>query len=365
MMFIALAFGWDKGLGFGHSTVRAVGDLSVDWGVPEGEAIFEINNFAPGDSMSKDVYVVNNASTVRPVGVRGIKTAETGGLADKLLIIISVDSVEIYGIGGSKSLSQFFTESSGPDGLELVNFNPGADRTLSFKVIFNPDAGNGYQDASVIFDLKIGLAVEIPAPCQSIKFAGDPIFGTENNDNIRGTNKNDLIYAFEGNDRVQSSNGNDCVVGGPGEDNINNSNGNDILFGNTGDDILQGSNGNDQIFGGPGNDRLYGGNGNDNLEGGEGDDYLDGGNGNDQINAGTGDDELKGSNGNDMMRGDSGNDRMEGGNGNDELFGDFGDDRLYGGNGNDLLDGGGGNDEVWGNLGKDTCLAEAVSSCEF
>ena len=140
MMFIALAFGWDKGLGFGHSTVRAVGDLSVDWGVPEGEAIFEINNFAPGDSMSKDVFVVNNASTVRPVGVRGIKTAETGGLADKLLIIISVDSVEIYGIGGSKSLSQFFTESSGPDGLELVNFNPGADRTLSFKVIFNPDS---------------------------------------------------------------------------------------------------------------------------------------------------------------------------------------------------------------------------------
>ena len=27
------------------STARAVGDLSVDWGVPEGDPIFVVNNF--------------------------------------------------------------------------------------------------------------------------------------------------------------------------------------------------------------------------------------------------------------------------------------------------------------------------------
>src|SRR3989344_9083824 len=192
LLFISVALGLNNGWRISRSTVRAVGDLSVDWGVPEGDPIFVINNFAPGQQEVRPVNIVSNASSIRPVGVRTIKTSEAGGLADKLLIVISDGATDLYGAGGSNTLSEFFAESSGPDGIPLMNFNSGDDKVLDFKVTFNPDSGNEFQDTNVVFDLRIGIAIEIPAECLNIVFAGDPIFGTENNDNIRCTNRNDL-----------------------------------------------------------------------------------------------------------------------------------------------------------------------------
>lgn len=366
LLFISVSIGLNKGLNLFHSTVRAVGDLTVDWGVPEGSPIFVINNFAPGEVESRDVLIQNSVSSIRPVGVRGIETEQLKNLADKLFIKIFSGGDTYYGGPGSeKTLTQFFSESSGPDGIELFNLNPGTDKTITFQVTFDPQAGNDYQEARVVFDLRIGIAIEIPAQCSGIVFAGDPIFGTESNDNIRGTNKNDLIYGFEGNDKISSSNGNDCVVGGPGNDNINNSNGNDVLFGNDGDDTLNGSNGNDKIFAGNGNDKLYGSNGNDQLEGEDGDDFIDGSNGDDRINGGIGNDQIEGSNGNDIVHGNAGNDKIDGGNGIDQIYGGYDNDEMSGSNGNDLLDGGIGTDKAVGNNGFDTCDAEVESTCEF
>lgn len=325
------------------STVRAVGDLEVDWGVPEGNPIFVVNNLAPGQTEVRNVIVTNNASTLRPVGVRGIKTSETGPLSTVLDFTISEGGTDLYG----GTLEQFFTESSGINGLPLFNLNPGATKTINFKVVFDESAGNAFQAVNVIFDLKIGIAIAVPEECAGIKFNGDPIFGTSGRDVINGTNGNDLIFAFEGNDVVNSSNGDDCVVGGPGNDIINNSNGHDILFGNEGNDRLNGSNGNDLIMGGPGNDVIKGSNGNDRIEGGEGNDEVDGGNGNDTIWGGAGDDQLAGGNGSDNLQGEEGNDALRGGNGNDTLLG------------------GAGTDSARGDLGTDTCEAETKTSCEL
>lgn len=368
LLFISVSYGLNKGLNLFHSTARAVGDLSVDWGagISEGDPIFVISNYAPGEEEIRDVNVLNNASTIRPVGVRGIETEQLKNLADKLFIKIFSGGDTYYGGSGSeKTLTQFFGESAGPDGIELFNLNPGTDKTITFQVTFDPLAGNDYQEARVVFDLRIGIAVNIPSDCLGLVFAGDPIFGTEGNDNIRGTNKNDLIYGFEGNDKISSSNGHDCVVGGPGNDNINNSNGNDVLFGNDGDDTLNGSNGNDSIFGGIGDDKLYGSNGNDIIEGEDGADFIDGSNGDDKINGGIGNDNIEGSNGNDIIHGSAGNDKIDGGNGMDLIFGEEDNDEMSGSNGNDLLDGGNGTDSAVGNNGFDTCLAETKSSCEL
>lgn len=347
-------------------TARAVGDLSIDWGVPEGNPIFEVNNFAPGQTESRDVDVTNDATTIRPVGVRGIETDELGDLADKLLLTISVDGTDLYGgASGTKTLSEFFTESSGPDGIELLNVNPGVTKTIVFDVLFDPQAGNEFQNTRVVIDLRIGIAINIPDECLGIPIDGDPIFGTEGNDNINGTNKNDLIYGFEGNDRINSSNGQDCVVGGPGNDVLNNSNGNDVLYGNEGNDILNGSNGDDMMFGGTDKDSLYGSNGNDFMYGDEDDDKLHGSNGNDTMYGGDGNDTLNGSNNDDHMFGNSGNDRLDGSNGLDSLEGNDGDDELIGGNNNDQLDGGDGDDRASGGSGVDSCTAELESSCEL
>ncbi len=312
------------------STVLAVGDLTVDWGVPEGNPIFVINNIAPGEEVVRPVVITNSAAVLRPVGVRGIKSSGSDSLGDVLEIVISEGGNDLYGgTLGVKTLNQFFTESTGIDGISLIDFNPGDIKNILFEVKFSDSAGNEYQNLSLIFDLKIGISVEVPLECQSLAINGNVIYGTEGDDKIRGTLKNDLIFGFEGNDNIDSGNGEDCIIGGLGNDTLNGGNGNDILLGDEGDDTLDGGNNSDKIFGGDGNDNLNGGNGDDEVSGGDG------------------------------------NDKLKGGNGKDALLGGVGNDEMDGGNGNDNLLGEGDTDTADGWLGKDTCDAETETRCEL
>ena len=325
------------------STVRAIGDLNVNWGVTDGDPIFVVTNMMPGQTEERSVDVINNASTARPVGVRGVKTSETGDLSTVLDIVITEGATILY----SSTLSQFFADSAGPDGIPLSTLGPSQTTTYTFKVTFNASANNDFQGASVVFDLVIGIAIHVPDECQNIRFSGNPIFGTENNDNLHGTNGNDLIFGFEGNDKINGSNGNDCIIGGPGNDKLYASNGNDVVFGNEGNDTLDGSNGNDLLIAGSGDDKLDGSNGNDRMFGEDGNDVFDGSNGDDYMIGGLGNDKFDASNGNDYIEGNEGNDQMSGGNGNDTLLG-----------GQDT-------DKANGNLGRDTCDAETEISCEI
>lgn len=330
-------------------TAYAIGDLTVNWGVPEGNPIFTVTNFAPGSSQTRNVIVTNNATTSRPVGVRGLKTLETGGLGDKLLIKISKSGTDLYGgTTGIKTLTQFFTASAGPDGIPLSTLSPSTSTTYVFNVTFDPLAGNEFQDKTIVFDLKIGIAITIPEACLGIDLTNKaPIFGTQNNDVIHGTSGDDVIFGLEGNDNIFGGGGNDCIIGGIGNDTLRGETGNDMLFGNEGNDLLIGAVGNDQIFGGDGNDTIRGENGNDILHGDRGNDTITGGNGSDIIN------------------GETGNDMLKGENGNDQVLGDEGNDVLDGGSGNDTLDGGSGIDTANGQSGTDTCSAETKTSCEL
>ena len=95
------------------------------------------------------------------------------------------------------------------------------------------------------------------------------IFNTLNgeigDDDITGTNQDDLINGNEGNDRLRGRQGNDRLLGGLGDDN---------LQGNRGDDELLGGAGNDRLRGGSGDDTLYGGEGFNRLSGGRGSDIF-------------------------------------------------------------------------------------------
>ncbi|MDM1020456.1 calcium-binding protein, partial [Acinetobacter sp. VNK23] len=82
-------------------------------------------------------------------------------------------------------------------------------------------------------------------------------------DNLSGTEQNDVIKSFGGNDSIAALGGDDVVYGGKG------------------DDIIYGGTGNDYLDGGADNDKIYGESGDDTLVGGAGNDYLDGGAGND------------------------------------------------------------------------------------
>ena len=187
--------------------------------------------------------------------------------------------------------------------------------------------------------------------------------GTNNDDDLEGTDRHDLVVGYGGDDLLNGQGGNDLLFGGSGDDSLN---------GQTGDDWLFGNRGNDLADGGAGNDFLSGGGGDDTLSGGEGDDYLAGIAGNNQLFGGDGNDRVSGIDipqellqdqeirdelrgylntatrgllsGNDLSAlvdlatrtGPEGQDWAEGGAGDDTLYGDSG-DTLIGGAGADSV----------------------------
>ena len=189
------------------------------------------------------------------------------------------------------------------------------------------------------------------------------IDGSEEDDNLIGSDDLEQIYGFGGDDTIDAVGGNDTIDGGDGSDRIlGSSTGNDSLFGGNGNDIINSGNGIDILNGGSGNDSLTSASGNDSLLGGNGNDTLSSGMDADTLNGGRGQDFLRGNSGNDVLLGGGGFDTLEGNSGRDTLLGDSGndtiiggsgDDSLIGGNNNDYLDGGAGNDILNGSSGDD------------
>lgn len=346
---LALAYNLASPAFVSNQTAFAAGDLTIDWGVQTGEPIFTVTGMMPGDVESRPVEVTNNASVARPVGVRGIPTNDLDGMSQVVDFVISENGTDLYGgTIGAKTLAQFFIDSAGPDGLPLSTLAPSATTTYTFTATFDINADNTYQGAIVVFDLQIGISISVPQECLDAGIVIENIiFGTVNDDNITGTNKNDLIFGLEGDDKINGSNGNDCIVGGPDNDKLNGSNGKDVVLGQEGDDVVDGSNGVDLSYGGPGSDKMNGTNGVDNMFAGEGDDTVNASNGNDYVIAGPG------------------NDTIDAGNGVDYVEGNEGDDDMKGRNGNDILLGGPDTDKADGGLGTDTCQAETLISCEL
>lgn len=351
---------------FGNNTVEAVGDLNVNWGVDDGDPIFVVSNFLPGDSESRTVSITNGGTTTRDVSVRGIQTNVPENLEDVVDFVISGASGDIYGgTTGAKTLENFFVDAGGPNGLLLFSLASGETKTATFKATFDPDSGNEFQNTQVIFDLIIGLNFEIPTECEGIELSPNPIIGTSAAETLTGTPGNDLIMGLEGADHINGNDGDDCIMGGAEGDKINGNNGADMIFGEDGGDTIHGNNGEDKIFGGSGGDIIQGNNDNDLIVGGAGGDNLSGENGDDTILGNEDADSIEGGNGNDHLEGGAASDVIEGGNGDDVILGDDGTDALFGGSGDDNIDGGAGIDSADGNSGTDTCIAESESNCEL
>lgn len=283
-------------------SVRAYGHLSVDMGVPSGEPIFVINNFLPGDCVVRNITVTNDDTLPIETAVRSDNETFTNNLPDVLAITISENGNTLY----QQILTQFFTDSESLDGIPLSTLNPNQTKTYDFKICFNSNAGNEYQNAQTIFDLIFGEVISpitLPAECSHLQgIITQKIEGTAGKDKLRGTSADELIIGNGGNDEITGGSGRDCIVGGDG---------NDKLEGGSGDDIILGYGGNDDIDGGSGDDVIYAGAGNDKIKGGSGDDYILGGDGNDDIEGQSGDDLMNGGNGNDKINGASGKDTCQ------------------------------------------------------
>lgn len=243
------------------STAQAAGDLSINWGVPLGNPIFNIPNMLPGDVVPHTVIISNGATATRPLGVRGIKISGDDSFASILQLVIKENGNPIY----TESLSQFFADSVDPNFFHFADLGPGNFATYVFQVTFPSSAGNEFKSQSIVFDIVIGIAFDLPERCIA-DYSDKVIFGTSKSENLNGTPKNDIILAFEGDDKVEGNNGDDCIIGGPDNDRLNGNNGEDVIFGEEGNDKLYGNNQDDYLDGGDGVDRAEGNNGADTCD---------------------------------------------------------------------------------------------------
>ena len=154
---------------FKPSTVRAVGDLVIDFHVPEGDPIFVVENMLPGDQEARNIDVTNGGTEAHMVKMRAVRTGGIGSdprLETILDMVINDGAIPIYGTGsptGSKTVENFFADFGATDGAELSVVNPGETKTYNLEVTFPSSAGNEFQNKSVIFDLIFGDGTE-PTP---------------------------------------------------------------------------------------------------------------------------------------------------------------------------------------------------------
>lgn len=276
---------------FRPASAYAVGDLTVTWnGAGSGNTgpMFSTDNMAPGDTEQKTITVENGSADSHEISIRGLVTANTGDLSDVMTIVISRNGSDIYGGSlGIKTLTEFFTDSSGGNGIILGTLGSGETASYDLFVTFLEESGNQYQSQALTFDLKIGLVFEVPEICASIENLNieSPIYGTQRSDILRGTSGNDLIYGLEGSDYIDGRGGNDCIIAGAGSDYVLAGGGNDLVYGDGGSDYISGGSGADRIFGGAGSDALFGNSGDDVLSGDAGQDAAFGGAGSDTCTA--------------------------------------------------------------------------------
>ena len=163
------------------------------------------------------------------------------------------------------------------------------------------------------------------------------IHGNNSNNNIVGTNNNDIITDGNGNDVIAGLAGSDSITAGNGNNTISDGDGNDVIAAGNG-------NGNDTVTVGNNNNTIIAGNGNDTVTGGNGANHITVGNGTDNITVG---------NGSNTIVAGGGADTIQAGNGNNSISAGAGNDVIHTGNGNDTIDGGGGSDQIFASGGND------------
>ena len=154
-----------------------------------------------------------------------------------------------------------FPVSRGPDGRSFITTPPECPggRRWTARFEWTNDDGNSYSNEDDTECVRPGAV-----PC------ANRITGTDERDELRGTERSDQISGKRGDDRMSAGAGADC------------------LFGKGGDDRLEGNGGSDEIRGGGGEDELEGNGGEDDIRPGRGADEIEAGGGRDVIRAAAG-----------------------------------------------------------------------------
>ena len=150
------------------------------------------------------------------------------------------------------------------------------------------DRFNGFLDSKPISSFSDAKCVSsaITGGNDGIDEKGLLIIGTNCDDKIKGSDKDEIIYTLGGVDSVFANGGNDIVYGGSGYDRIYGEKGDDILIAGAGENLLDGGPGSDVLTGGIGSNLLVGGDGSDDLIAGSGTTVMYGGTGSNSFDCG-------------------------------------------------------------------------------
>lgn len=182
------------------STVRAFGDIIVDFHVPPGDPIFTINNMVPGDMVTKPVDVTNNGTLTKKIAVKADKDSGIGNnprLERGLIVTISQGGVDLYGGTsgtGKKTLRKFFEDSEEENGVNLGKLNPSQTKQYDIKVEFPASAGNQYQGKLVQFDLSFGTITINSLVINEVYYDVDATHGLDNGEHIQKNHEWVEIY---------------------------------------------------------------------------------------------------------------------------------------------------------------------------
>lgn len=122
--------------------------LSVDF---EDEPLFSMDNFLPGDVISKTVEVNNNSDTDQTIGVSANSVNNADNLGD--VISLSIQENQSASAEYENTFSEFFADGE----VELSSLPAGAGTTYTFTAAFDDAAGNNYQTKTLGFDLCVGF----------------------------------------------------------------------------------------------------------------------------------------------------------------------------------------------------------------
>lgn len=130
------------------------------------------------------------------------------------------------------------------------------------------------------------VASAITGGTDGISERGVLIMGTNCDDKIKGTDKDEIIYTLGGVDRVFADQGNDIIYGGLGSDRLYGEQGDDIVIAGAGENLLDGGPGSDVLSAGAGSNLLVGGDNDDELIAGIGTSVMYGGTGANSFDCG-------------------------------------------------------------------------------
>ena len=133
------------------------------------------------------------------------------------------------------------------------------DQGMAMAALGNALGNDVLRDAFATRDLERAVRPAIAVEEFNVQPRGCTITGTEGDDRLWGSRRDDVICGLGGDDEIQAWGGDDAVFGDAGDDVVRGGEGKDTLYGGEGDDRLRGDGGRDVLAGGPGADVLRAG----------------------------------------------------------------------------------------------------------